>query len=225
MALLNGDSHSTHIKSVSAGYKELPDHAVKEERKDAFVTAVAQMLPHKKGKTMKTITAVVLSAGVLLSGCYTPGFMTADQVQHRIVKLTAVGYGSGNSHETYSPGQKRLMAMRASKLDAYRALAEQVHGVRVTGNSTVGALMVQSDSFRVYIDAYVRGARVLTVTPMADGNYETTIELDFDEQMVRNYASQWQLRGAPATMYSPGYGTRGAVNSGSMYGSSFYYAD
>lgn len=175
---------------------------------------------------MKIITAIVVAAGVLLSGCATPGFRGDDQQMPRhMVKLTAVGYGTGNSHELYSPGQKRLMAMRASKLDAYRALAEQVHGVRVTGNSTVGALMVQSDSFRVYIDAYVRGARVLTVTPIAEGNYETTIELDFDEQQVRNYATQWQMRGGPAPSYAPEYGVRGTVRTGSMYGSSFYYAD
>lgn len=175
---------------------------------------------------MKTIASIILGASVLLSGCYSPTRVALDQqVPHQIVKLTAVGYGSNNTPELYSAGQKRLMAMRASKLDAYRALAEQVHGVRVTGNSTVAALMVQSDSFRVYIDAYVRGARVLTVTPMADGNYETTIELDFDEQMVRNYAAQFVYRGVTGAVRAPEMAARGSVGSGAAYGSSFYYAD
>jgi hypothetical protein len=73
------------------------------------------------------------------------------------------------------------MAMRASKLDAYRALAEHVYGIRVTGNSTVSSMMAQNDSFRVYVDSYVRGAKVVSVTPMADGNYETVLEIELDQ--------------------------------------------
>jgi hypothetical protein len=30
------------------------------------------------------------------------------------------------------------------------------------------------------VDSYLRGARVATVTPMSDGNYETIVEADLD---------------------------------------------
>ena len=60
---------------------------------------------------------------------------------HSTVKITAIGYGASSSYEGYTTGQKRLMAMRTSKLDAYRSLAEQIQGVRVNGNSTVSAMM------------------------------------------------------------------------------------
>jgi hypothetical protein len=160
---------------------------------------------------MKATTLIAVCVSILLSGCYGLGPVVDHQAN--IIKLNAVGYGAVNSYASHTEGQKKLMAMRASKLDAYRALAEQVRGVRLTGTSTVSSMIAQNDSFRVYIDAYIRGARVLSVNQIADGNYETTIEMDFDENLVRNYAAG--LVGHPA------YGMRGTVGPGTGYGS--YY--
>lgn len=140
----------------------------------------------------------------------------------RPAKLSATGYGTTSSHEGYTPAQRRLMAMRASKLDAYRALVEQVYGVRITSSSTVAALVAQHDSFRAYVDAYVRGARVLTVTPMADGEYETVLELELGEPFYRAMAQPVPVTtgGAPTCA-----GGAGSVGSGCSYGATFYYAE
>ena len=178
---------------------------------------------------MKTAAAILLSSIALLSGCsaFAPAIPLDVDAQGtpRIIKLTAVGYGAGGSFEKYSTGQRKLMAMRASKLDAYRALAEQVQGVRITGGSTVSAMMMQNESFRVYIDAYLRGARIVSVAPIADGNIETTIELDFDTQLVRSFATQVPLRSQSGAYYEPGSSARGSVGSGTVYGSSFYFSE
>lgn len=104
----------------------------------------------------------------------------------RPVTLTAIGYGASTSYNNHTAGQKRLMTMRASKLDAYRALAEQVYGVRITSNSTIAGLAAQHDSFRAYVDAYIRGAKVVSVTPMAEDNYETVLELELNEQFYQS---------------------------------------
>lgn len=143
------------------------------------------------------------------------------------IHLTAIGYGATSPYDSYTPGQKRLMAMRASKLDAYRALVEQVYGARITSNSTVAALVAQQDSFRVYVDAYVRGAKVLTVTPLPDGNYETVLELEIGDRFYRDLM---QFRGesgaAPVkTTQVQGCSGRGAVGSGCAYGANFYFAE
>ena len=175
---------------------------------------------------MKAPTAILLLAIATLSGCHTISLSSAPEYQaNRIVKLSAVGYGAPSSYERYADGQKRLMAMRASKLDAYRAMAEQVYGVRVTGGSTVSSLMVQNDSFRVSIDAYVRGARVTNITQMADGNYETTIEMDFDGSVVSAFIVPAPVRTIAAQSYNPVYGARGAVGPGVLYGANYYYAE
>lgn len=138
------------------------------------------------------------------------------------IKITAVGYGASSSYEGYTPGQKRLMAMRASKLDAYRALAEQIQGVRVNGNSTVAAMMAQVDSFRVFVDAYLRGAQVVTVTPMADGNYETTMELTLNSRFFNSFTQQVRDVTPLAVV---GSNIKGAVGPGAAYGTNFYYSE
>ena len=143
------------------------------------------------------------------------------------VKLTAIGYGATTPYDSYTPGQKRLMAMRASKLDAYRALVEQVYGVRVTSNSTIAGLVAQHDSFRVYVDAYLRGAKVVTVTPLADGNYETVLELELNEPFFQN-TMQYQPQNSPApirTSDAQNCGVKGTVAPGCGYGTNFYYSE
>lgn len=154
---------------------------------------------------MKKLTLIFLVGTFGLSGCATtpccnrqpvavPYAVAPQPVPQpaapQTIRVSAIGYGATSSFEGYTSGQKRLMAMRASKLDAYRSLAEQIYGVRVRGNSTVSAMAAQNDSFRVYIDAYVRGAQVVSITPMAEGNYETVLEIelgnDFFNRMGRN---------------------------------------
>jgi hypothetical protein len=167
---------------------------------------------------LKLLASVsMIGLACLSSGCASMremGATGAPRAPAESVKVTAVGYGASSPNESYTAGQKRLMAMRASKLDAYRALAEQVRGVRVNGNSTVASLTSQNDSFRVYVDAYLRGAQIVTVTPMADGNYETTMELNLDDRFFGKFSNQ-----------GGGSGSGGAVGSGTSYGSNFYFSE
>jgi outer membrane protein FlgP len=95
--------------------------------------------------------------------------------------VTAAGYGAPPQIEGLSGAQRRLLSMRASKLDAYRALAETVKGFKLVGNSTVAALAIQNDSFRIYVDAYLRGARVVSMNALPEGAYETVLELDLSK--------------------------------------------
>lgn len=105
------------------------------------------------------------------------------------IKVSAVGYGSTNAYSQLAHGQQKLMAMRAAKIDAYRSLAEQVYGVQITSNSTVGSFAMQNDQIRASVDAFVRGAKVVSINSIADGNFECTVELelppDFRDCIVR----------------------------------------
>lgn len=178
---------------------------------------------------MKKIAATILVVcSIALSGCQTTeSFSSFDEaISARPIRISAIGHGAMSSYDGYTAGQKRLMAMRASKLDAYRSLAEQVYGIRLTGNTTVSAMMAQNDSFRVYIDAYLRGARVQSITPMADGNYETVLEMDFDERLARERflrPAPGQPQTAPPPL--PRQALKGVTGSGAAYGSTFYYAE
>lgn len=99
-----------------------------------------------------------------------------------LMKISGIGYGAESTFGAYTPGQRRLMAIRSSKLDAYRALAEQLHGIKIDSNTSVATLTAKSDSFRARVNAVVRGARVVSVTPMADNNYETVLEVYVDKR-------------------------------------------
>lgn len=99
-----------------------------------------------------------------------------------LLKVTGIGYGAESTFAAYTPGQRRLMAIRSSKLDAYRALAEQLYGIKIDSNTSVSTLTAKNDSFRARVNAVVRGARVVSVTPMADRNYETVLEVYVDKK-------------------------------------------
>lgn len=95
--------------------------------------------------------------------------------------LRVVGYGAINPKaKGQSNVQKRLMSIRASRLDAYRAMAERVYGTKLSGSSTVRDLVVQNDSFRTYVDTFIHGARVISSDVLEDGSVETVLEMVID---------------------------------------------
>lgn len=108
-------------------------------------------------------------------------------------KVTAVGHGAPPTQSGLSPEQRRILTMRAAKYDALRALAETVAGFRITSNSTISSAMLTNDSFRVYVEAYVRGAQVVSIKPLPGGAYETIVELqlgpDFQRAATQAYGS------------------------------------
>lgn len=103
-----------------------------------------------------------------------------------LIKISGIGYGAESTFEGYTPGQRRLMAIRSAKLDAYRSLAEQLYGIKIDSNTSVATLTAQNDSFRARVDALVRGARLVSITPLADHNYETILEVYVDKSFFNN---------------------------------------
>ena len=92
--------------------------------------------------------------------------------------LTATGYAVISVQNSKTPAQQRLMAIRASKLDAYRSLAEQVYGLRLDATATVADMVVQNDIFRSKVEGVIYGAILVSITPSGDDTYETTLTLD-----------------------------------------------
>ena len=179
---------------------------------------------------MKFAAVFAFAAATLLSACGTVRMPTlTKQVPAHpvIVTLNATGYGAVNTAacngecDRVSPAQRKLLAMRAARLDAYRAMAEQVYGLRIEGGSTVGSLALKDDSFKVYIDAFIRGARVTNSVQREDGTYETTVEMDFDTNAAQSQASAPQAAPAVAKNVRTMVGNAGP---GAAYGASFYHA-
>lgn len=177
---------------------------------------------------MKLVAALVFAATALLSACGSVRIATTPATAAQaIVTLNATGYGAVNigscegQCDRVAPAQRKLLAMRAARLDAYRAMAEQVYGLRIEGGSTVGSLALKDDSFKVYIDAFIRGARVTKVAQREDGTYETTVEMDFDTNAAQSQAPSPHAAPAVAKNARSMVGNAG---HGAAYGASFYHA-
>jgi hypothetical protein len=103
--------------------------------------------------------------------------MIAPSVETRET-ITATGYAVVSIQSHKAPAQERLLAIRASKLDAYRALTEQVYGQHLDATTTVADMTVMSDTFRTRVEGVIYGAVLVSITPAGDDTYETTLSLD-----------------------------------------------
>lgn len=92
--------------------------------------------------------------------------------------LVATGYAVISVQNHKNPAQQRLLAIRASKLDAYRSLTEQVYGQQLDASTTVADMTVMSDTFRAKVEGVIYGATMVSITPVGDDTYETTLSLD-----------------------------------------------
>jgi len=117
------------------------------------------------------------AAKVAATSTMEAGTVVAPLVERRET-LTATGYAVISVQNHRNPAQQRLLAIRAAKLDAYRALTEQVYGLKVEANATVADMVVQNDTFRSRVEGVIFGATLVSITPAGDDTYEVTLTLD-----------------------------------------------
>jgi len=140
---------------------------------------------------MKRTTFWALVAVTLLTtACALPPFKAAEipkveepanmitPMTEKRETLVATGYAVISIQNHRNASQQRLLAIRASKLDAYRALTEQVYGQQLDANTTIADMTVMSDTFRARVEGVVYGAVLVSITPVGDDTYETTLSLD-----------------------------------------------
>lgn len=92
--------------------------------------------------------------------------------------------GLGMAQISKQPGgsinEKRLLAIRAARLEALRDLTEQVHGIALTSETTLRDTIVQNDSLRGLVEGEIRGAKTERITPKGSDSYEVVMTLDPD---------------------------------------------
>ncbi len=150
---------------------------------------------------MKKIS--VLVAVVLLSVAGCSNFLSSSTVYRQAIYtdtgvhepddfpvLRATGYALISEQRGPSASQRTLQAMRASKLDAYRELTEQVYGVYIRGGSAQQRSVERTEHLSAEVEGIIQGARVLRQYPLAD-SYVTELELD-----TKVLYDLYQLRGA-----------------------------
>jgi hypothetical protein len=93
--------------------------------------------------------------------------------------ISAVGYAPISVQKGASESSRMLMALKASKLDAYRELTEQVFGQKVDSGQSLASLVIQNTRLDSSVQGVIRGAKVVKSYPVGDDMYATELELDF----------------------------------------------
>ena len=117
---------------------------------------------------------------MMLSSCVVSDRVSPASVINMIEAsdtIRATGYAVINLQASDLPEQRRLFAIRASRLDAYRSLAEQVYGQFIDSSSTVNDLVLSNDSFRARVQGVIYGAELESITPVGADTYEVTLSL------------------------------------------------
>lgn len=154
-----------------------------------------------------------LLAIFLLSGCQaiTNSGRTKSRVPTKVepVKVeqkssyifNAVGYAPIDAQSGANFDIKMLHAIKASKLEAYKEMAEQIHGVLLNADNSVEGATLSDDKIKSQVKGLVRGARVLRSYHKA-GLYITELELDMKTlPILKELQTEGKTRNVPRAVY------------------------
>ncbi|RQW63986.1 flagellar assembly lipoprotein FlgP [Vibrio viridaestus] len=134
---------------------------------------------------MRVLLLVLVA--VLMMGCQPLQTMEKQEF------LTSVGYASIGDQKGRNDAEKQVRAMRASKIDAYRELAEQVYGMRVSGRADLMDQRLGTEATSGSVDGIIRGAEVVRSYKVGD-SYVTELRLDIKRMNeMRNYGEVIQV--------------------------------
>jgi len=172
----------TEAASARAETKQAQAEVKSMEAKLAEMKAAEVKATESKNAELKAAQAKVAEAKAEAKAAETKNSPDSTSMitplMERQQTVRATGYAVISTQNHRNPAQQRLMAIRASKLDAYRALTEQVYGQQLDAQTTVAEMMVTSDTFRTRVQGIIYGAVLESISPVGDDTYETTLSLD-----------------------------------------------
>ncbi|MCD9500669.1 LPP20 family lipoprotein [Photobacterium phosphoreum] len=122
----------------------------------------------------KWLTVMLL---VAISGCSASNGALIPDLTNSNEMVFAVGYASISEQNGRTQEEKSLRAMRASKLDAYRELSEQIYGLRISATTSLSNQQLGPENTDGAVDGVIRGAKVIRSYPVGD-SYVTEMELN-----------------------------------------------
>lgn len=96
------------------------------------------------------------------------------------VRITGHGFSQISGQPGGTLNEKRLMAIRAARLEALRDLTEQIHGIRLTSETSLRDATLTDDRIRAIVQGEIRGARTVRITPKDADSFEVVLSLDAD---------------------------------------------
>lgn len=117
--------------------------------------------------------------------------------------VNVVGYGAPkNTFE--SAAQRRLMALRASELDAYRKLSEQISGVHIFGDTRVDDFISQHDRVRSRLNTFIQGATITHQEFQSDGVAVTHMTMKVSRSQLQRMLERERIHQARGLGIVPG---------------------
>ena len=96
------------------------------------------------------------------------------------VRITGHGFSQISGQPGGTLNEKRLMAIRAARLEALRDLTEQIHGIRLTSETSLRDATMTDDRIRAIVQGEIRGAPTVRITPKDADSFEVVLSLDAD---------------------------------------------
>lgn len=97
-----------------------------------------------------------------------------------VASLTGRGFSQVGGQPGQTLNEKRLLAIKAARLEALRDLTEQIHGIRISADSLLRDAVLRNDTLAAHVEGTLRGARTVAIEPRGEDGYAVTLELDAD---------------------------------------------
>lgn len=104
--------------------------------------------------------------------------------------VSAVGLGTEPARPDLTDDQRMLLSINASKMDAYRSLAEKIYGIQISSSVSIRSLSIENDSFKGKVEGLIRNAEIKEIRPVSDSSYQTTVEVTINPEFRAYVFSQ-----------------------------------
>lgn len=144
------------------------------------ITTAQQALPTDADERTTALAEIKDNLDTLESGA-SPA-MAALPTHDLVVPtmITGLGFAQINGQPGNTINEKRLLALKAARMDAMRDLTEQIHGIQITATTNVRQMVLRDDNLNAIVSGTLRGARTLNIQPKGSDGYEVQLAVDKD---------------------------------------------
>ncbi|MFC1474880.1 hypothetical protein ACFLQK_02435 [bacterium] len=126
---------------------------------------------------MSKFFRVVVMSAVVVVIVFASGYQRTTAVPQDEIRVT--GYGVA-SQDMRHPGQKKLMGRMAAIADGYWNLACILEDMRVSADTKMRDYMIESHDVYLSIDAFIKGAKIVSEREVESGIYEVEMTLPLE---------------------------------------------